>query len=200
MPQYSDEWWVVKNGNPSASGADRLVTPGGVESSQLDGYAAGLAGEKFAGHTLTDFMGTVYTKRGKELEDEARHDYQINNQVSVKEIGMFTDSLMRYVVSPDGCIKSDGLLEIKILKPEHHIKVVCDYYDSGTFPREYIPQTQMQLLISKRKWVDLYYYNTDLPSLTVRQYPDKKFLTVLRRQLKVVEVQRNIYLEKLRSI
>ena len=200
MPQYSPGWWAMRNGKPSASCANRLITPKGAESSQLDDYAAGLAGEKFAGHTLNGFMGNAYTKRGKEVEAEAREEYQMTNQVTVVEIGMFTDSLQRYVVSPDGCVGKDGLLEAKVLKPEHHIKLVCDYYDNGIMPTEYIPQTQMQLMVSRKKWVDLYYYNTDLPDLTLRQYPDKNLFTVLRRQLKAVEVKRNMYYEKLKSM
>ena len=200
MLQYSDEWWACRNGKPSASCASKLVTSTGKESTQLDEYAAELAGDLFAGHSLNTFMGNSFTERGTELENDARLDYSMTNQVVVDEVGMFSDSLIRYIASPDGCIGKDGLLEIKVLKPSNHIKTVCAYYENGIIPKTYIPQIQMQLLVSKRKWADLCLFNPDLPGLTVRQYPDKEFLKVLRRQLKAVEVQRNIYLEKLRKI
>ena len=198
--QYSDDWWLCRNGKPSASCASKLVTTTGKESTQLDDYAAELAGDLFAGHSLNTFMGNSYTDRGTELESLARADYELNNQVAVDEVGMFSDSLIRYIASPDGCIGKDGLLEIKVLKPSNHIKTVCAYYDDGIIPKTYIPQIQMQLLISKRKWVDLCFFNPDLPILVIRQYPDSVFLKTLSRQLKAVEVQRNLYLEKLKSI
>ena len=197
--QYSDEFWRLRNGKPSASCASKLVTSTGKESTQLDEYAVELAGDLFAGHSLNAFMGNSFTVRGTELENDARLDYSMTNQVTVDEVGMFTDSLMRYVASPDGCIGKDGLLEIKVLKPVNHINTLIKYQETGVTPETYIQQTQMQLLISGRKWNDLFFFNPDLPSLEIRQYPDKAFFTVLRRQLKKVIVERNIILEKLKS-
>ena len=200
FPQYSDNFWRMRNGKPSASCAGRLVTPTGKESTQLSDYATELAGDMYAGQSLNQFNGNAFTDRGTELEEEARLDYSMTNQVSVEEIGMFSDSLQRWIASPDGCVGKDGLVEIKVLKPVNHIKALIEYNETGKVPSTYIPQLQMQLLISGRKWNDLFLYNPDLPSLTIRQYPDKAFFTVLRRQLKKVITERNLILEKLKSI
>ena len=195
MEQYSDKWWAARLGKPSASCASRLVTSTGEISSQTEDYAVELANDLYAGKVVDAWSGNKYTKNGTETEQEARADYSMEYQATIEEVGMFTDTLMRWVASPDGCIGKDGLLEIKCLSAKVHTKTLFRYNQTGMAPPDYISQIQMQLLLSGRKWADLFLYHPDLPSLRLRQYPDKVFFKTLRKQLKAIEVQRNIYLE-----
>ena len=198
--QGSETWHSLRAGIPTASEFSKLVTSAGAVSKQLDDYALVLAAEKYAGKMVDGFGGNKYTERGKELESLARADYELSNQVAVEEIGFCTNNLMQYGASPDGFVEKDGSTEFKCKIAKEHLKAIFRYKDTGTIPTEYFAQPQGVMLVTGRKWCDLVFYHPDLPGLTVRQYPDKEFLKVLRRQLKAVEVQRNIYLEKLRSI
>ncbi|MFV9616130.1 MAG: hypothetical protein ACNYZG_09245, partial [Gammaproteobacteria bacterium] len=90
--------------------------------------------------------------------------------------------------------------EFKCLIAKEHIKVLLQYEKYGTTPGEYVAQTQGELLVSGRKWNDLRFYHPDLPGLTIRQFPDRVFFKVLRSQLKAVIFERNVILEKLKSM
>ena len=198
--QGSETWHSLRAGIPTASEFSKLVTSAGAVSKQINDYALVLAAEKYAGKMVDGFGGNKFTERGKELESFARSDYEMSNQVYVEEVGFCTNNLMQYGASPDGFVNKDGSVEFKCKIAKEHLKALFRYKDTGTIPTEYFAQTQGVMLVTGRKYCDLVFFHPDLPGLTVRQYPDKEFLKVLRRQLKAVEVQRNIYLEKLRKI
>jgi len=182
FPQYSDEWWSERLGKPSASNASKLVTSSGAPSKQMEDYAIDLAADLYAGEVCDAWGGNQATQRGTELEPEARSFYEFSSGNDVVEVGMFSD--MGAVVSPDGCIGDDGLLEIKCLSGRNHIKAQLYYKANSKPPTIYIAQVQMQMLVSGRKHVDLLFFHPLLPSLKIRVYPDAKVIAGLKAQIK----------------
>ena len=182
IEQGSDEWFAAKLGKPSASGASKVVTSKGAPSKSLEGYAQDLAVEDFTKRSANDWSGNNATAFGHINEPLARSTYEFTHEVEVVEAGFIEDDLQRYLISPDGLVGDNGLLEIKC-KPKHHLTTLLYYKKHGRIPTDYITQLQMQLLVSGRAWVDLYYYSADLPCLEVRIHPDELIFKALQNQL-----------------
>jgi hypothetical protein len=191
--QGTDEWFRLKAGIPSSSNAGMLVTGEGKPSTQLDAYAARLAAEKMKGGPIDDgFGGNQYTDRGVELEELSRADYAMTRQVQIQEVGFITDDLMRYGASTDGLVGDDGVVEFKNLITKTMGELIL-YLDrnGGKTPPKYIPQLQMELLVTGRAWVDIVFYHPDFTPIIHRHTPDPVFQKVLESQIKKVITERN---------
>ena len=197
--QYSDEWWSARIGKPSASSAKKLVTSTGAESKQMGDYAIELANALFAGKDVDAWEGNAATKRGTELEPEARAAYEFISGNKVVEIGSFTDNTEQFIASHDGCIGEDGLLEIKNLTGKNHTKALMYYRKHGKVMPDYAPQLQMQLYIGERNYVDLFLHHPDLPCLIITQERDANILATLECQLGACLLERDRVLEILGS-
>lgn len=197
--QGTTNWAALRAGKPTASCFDKLITSTGEPSKSLAGYAITLAGELYAGKPLDAWEGNSYTERGKLMEEEARCAYAFINDVVPEKVGFITDDGQEYGVSPDSFIDDDGLLEIKCLKPENHIKTILYFRKHKKCPPDYVQQTQGQLLVCGRKWNDLFFYHPDLPSLTIRQEPMQEIMTPLLEQIANVIRERDKILLELRA-
>lgn len=198
IKQGSDDWIAAKMGKPSASNASRLITSTGDPSKSRKGYAQELAGELYAGKSLSGWAGNAATEFGKENEEEARLAYEMRLDCAVEQVGFIEDDLQRYLASPDGLIGDKGMVEIKC-KPKHHLTALLYFKKNGRIPTDYISQLQMQLLVSEREWVDLFYYSKDLPCLCVRVLPDEAIIKPLQNQLALVIVERDKILKTLKE-
>jgi len=199
VTQGSDAWHKLRAGIPTASEFSKLITANGDNSKSMFDYARVLAAEKYAGHAVDGWEGNRYTDRGKELEDHARNEYEFRMGVECQEVGFVTDDLKRYGCSPDRFIDDDGVLEIKCQIAKEHIKSLEYWEKHGKPPTTYIAQTQGEMFVCERKWVDLMFYHPDLPDLVIRQTPDAELVHALERQLAAVEAERNIVLKFLRE-
>lgn len=188
--QNKPEWMQARCGLPTASVAGRIITSTGAASKQAGALAAKLAGDLYAGHDIEAWEGDKYTERGHEIEGEAMDAYSLLFDCDVEEVGFCTDDTGVYGASPDGLIGSDGLVEIKCL-PKEHIPSLLFWKRNGKPPAVRIPQLQMQLLVTQRDWVDLWYYQPGLPSLRIRVTPDIKLQGALRREIKALIDERN---------
>ena len=197
MEQYSDEWWNMRCGKPSGSNAKKLVSSTGALSKSMSDYSIELAGDKFAGKSLNSFEGNKWTERGTELEDDARVDYQMRTQQAVTQVGMVTDDLERWLVSPDGLVGENSMVEIKCLSPKVHIKALMYHDKTGKTPTDYVSQCQMQMMVAERDSCDLFLYSPDLPSIIIKQTPDPVFFEKLEKQLRTCIAERNIALKLL---
>jgi putative phage-type endonuclease len=190
VEQGSPEWHALRAGIPTASEASKLVTSTGKPSTSVEGYAMKLAGDLYAGHDIDAWEGNAFTARGHELEHEARLAYELENDADVEQVGFITNDEMTYGASPDG-LCGEGLVEIKCL-PKKHIAALVYFNKHGKAPPDYIAQIQFQLMVTGRVYCDLLYYHPDLPSLTIRVYPDDKLVKVLLEQLeKCLEIRDN---------
>lgn len=198
--QYSDEWYKFRLGKPSSSSFSKLITSTGAASKSMQAYAQKLAGDLFAGRDIDAWEGNRFTERGHEIEEEARSYYSMMFDKEVIQVGSVSDTMGRWITSPDGMVDEDGVLEVKCL-PKNHIAALLYYKKMhGKAPPDYIQQTQGQLFVTEREYVDLLYYHSDLPKIVIRQYPDEKIQTALEKQLKACITERNLTLNILKEI
>lgn len=196
--QYSPEWYKTRLGLPTASAASRIITTTGKLSASIEPYAHELAMEVYKSSLDDEFYGTRYTERGKELEPRAVAKYEWDNNVDVDHCGFITDDEMTMGISPDGLVGDDGLLEIKCLKDVAHSEVLRKWEKTSKFPSDRLAQTQMQLLVSDRKWNDLSYFHPELPTLTIRAVPAPHFQGRLKEGLELLIKTRDEIVESLR--
>lgn len=197
--QGTTNWAALRAGKPTASCFDKLITSTGEPSRSLAGYAITLAGEMYAGKPLDAWEGNSHTERGILLEEEARKMYAFLRDVEPEKVGFITDDDCTHGCSPDSLIVSDGMLEIKCLKAENHIKALLYYRKHGKCPPDYVQQTQGQLLVCERQWCDLCFYHPDLPHLIIRQERDDYLIKALKEQIRNVIVERDKILEQIKE-
>jgi len=179
--QGTPEWFAARCGIPSASNFDKILTTDGKPSKQRIKYLYQLAGEKTAGKQEETYQNAAML-RGIEMEDEARKLYEIITGESVFQVGIcVTEGKAVYAASPDGMVGEDGLLEIKNPLIATHVSYLLD----GKLPMDYFQQTQGQLLVTGRKWVDFVSNYPGLKPLIVRVERDKEFLKALEIELEV---------------
>ena len=166
-PQGTEEWFAARRGLPSASNADKILSPTGVPSKQADAYANQLIAERLTGIS-GGFEGNAHTARGNELEPEARAYYAFVTGTEVEEVGFITTDGGDFGCSPDGMVGEDGMVEIKAPSAAVHV----GYLLGGKEPTTYRAQTQAQLFVTGREWLDFLSFHPDLPPLLVRVEPD----------------------------
>lgn len=178
IEQGSPEWFAARAGIPTASEFDKIITPAtGKASTQADGYQNRLVAEIIAGRPLQTFTGNIWTERGKDLEQEAADYYAFIRGVELEKVGFVTDDNRTMGCSPDRLVGDEGMLEIKVLAPHTHV----EYMLSGKTEQFHRPQTQGQLLVTGRVWVDTLAYFEPKPELSiiVRSERDVEYLDKL---------------------
>ena len=176
--QGSPEWYSARAGIPSASNFDKIVCLDGKVSKQRTKYMYQLAGEAITGRPEETYQSAAM-ERGKIIEDEARQLYTLVKGLEVNQVGFcLADG---YGASPDGMIAGDGLLELKCPLISTHVGYLLD----NKVPSEYFQQTQGQLLVTDRAWVDFMSYYPGIKPLIIRITRDEKFITILRAELVV---------------
>jgi hypothetical protein len=176
IEQRSPEWYALRLGKWTASSFDKLITPKtGKLSSQADAFENRCVAERITGDPIDDFGGTIWTERGKELEDEAVEYYELERNVDTEKVGFCTNDEGTYGCSPDRLVGEDGLLEIKCVAPHTLIGLLL----SQDNEKEYYPQRQGQLLVTGRKWVDILFYHPKIKPLLMRVERDEDYIKLL---------------------
>ncbi len=182
MPVYhkceprSEEWRKLRLGIPTASEAHKIVTPTGKLSKQAEGYAHLLLAELMLGRELDDVQ-TEYMVRGVELEDKAIDSYEFATTRETSPGGFITVDDGSYGCSPDRLVGDDGILEMKCPAANTHVGYLDDPLSMAIDKQ---PQTQMQLLVTGRDFVDLVSYHPELPLLVQRVKRDERYIDILR--------------------
>lgn len=179
VEQRSPQWFALRRGIPTASAFDRLLTPTGKPSTQIDGLALEIVAEWLTGQT-DSIEATAYMQRGVELEPEARAWFELETGLTVREVGFVLTDDGKAGCSPDG-LTDRGLLEIKCPKPATH----AEYIVKGGLPSKYVPQVQGQLWVCE---ADLCHFVSYLPtrpeySLLVEVGRDDAFIAALAEQV-----------------
>jgi len=194
--QGSPEWAKARLGIPTASSADKIVTMAGVASKQRQKYLYQLAAERITGIKEETYQNGAM-QRGIEMEAEARSMYELMTGSTVEQVGIcYPDEKKSWGCSPDGLVGKDGALEIKCPSSAVHV----GYLLEGTLPSDYFQQTQMQLLVTGRKWVDFFSFYPGLKPLLIRVKPDEKFQKALRIELEVFCKELDEVTKKIRSV
>lgn len=176
--QNSPEWFAARCGIPSASNFDKIICINGKQSKQRTKYLYQLAGERIAGKSEETYQNGVML-RGIEMEVEARQLYELITGQGVEQVGFCLAE--GYGASPDGLVADKGALEIKCPIISTHVGYLLD----NKLPSDYFQQTQGQLLVTGREWVDFMSYYPGLKPLIIRVTRNGIFLRQLEAELKL---------------
>lgn len=166
--QGSPNWFAIRKLKLTASNAQAIATAGKGLESLVDEIVAEYLSSGNKEHYTNDNI-----ERGIELEATARGIYELQNGVTVDEVGFV--EMNKYVgYSPDGLVGKDGLIEIKSLSDVPHFKHIIN--GSDEIDTKYAWQCEMGLLVTKRKWLDFISYNPNFSQAMFihRFYPDKE--------------------------
>ncbi len=177
--QGTPEWLAAKCGVPSSSDFDKIITIDGKVSKQRERYLYQLAGERITKQKEESYQNANML-RGLELEDEARKYYSVITGRQVKTVGFcITEGKAVYGASPDGLVGNNGSVQIKCPLMSTHISYVL----AKKLPADYYQQTQGELLVLGRAWLDFISYYPMLKPLLVRVTPDRSFQSKLKKEL-----------------
>jgi len=177
--QGTPEWFSARVLHATASHAQAIGNNGkGLETYIIEIMSEYLSsGEK-------EHYSNEHTERGNELEPTARSMYELENDCEVEQIG-FCELNDFIGCSPDGLVGEEGMIEIKCPEDKVYFDIIMnEKIDSG-----YIWQCQMNMLILKRKWCDLIFYNPNFKkSMKVfRLVPDKMKQQALMKGFVIAE-------------
>lgn len=172
--QGSVEWGKLRVGRPTASQFHRIITPKTLKpSAAQDKYIYELLAEWITGSPQDDLF-IEYMERGRNLEESAIADLELQRDVTVDRVGFCTDDKGLYGASPDGFIGDDEGLEIKCPKLDNHIG-----YLIGDPANDYKCQIQGGLWVCERDTWTRLVYNPVLPNSEVKLGRDEKFIAAL---------------------
>lgn len=180
VTQYSEAWWILRRGLPTASGMDALLTPefkirtGGMPETYLYEKLA----ELYFDHQ-PESGATWAQDQGSTLEEEARKFLEVTQGWKITNGGFITDDAMRYGASPDGLIGDFAGLELKCPQPVNALRYVLD----GVVPKDYRVQIQASLFISGRKEWYFCSYSRKLDPLVIKVEPDPLAQEAIREAL-----------------
>ncbi len=195
VAQGSAEWKHVRLGIPTSSNFNKIITIKGEPSKQKQKYMYQLAAERITG-VKEDTYTNAIMERGIMIEAEARNIYEFITENEVEQIGFCYHSDKKlWGCSPDGLIGKDGVLELK--SPLSHTHV--GYLLSGKLPTDYFPQTQGQILVTGRKYVDFFSFYPGMKPLLIKVEPNKKFIEALKRELELFCGELDEITERLRE-
>lgn len=189
--QRGEEWQKARLGIPTSSEFHRIITPKtGKLSAQSEGYMHVLLAEWMLGAPLPS-IETEYMQRGAQLEDEAVRAYEFETGLDTETVGFITDDSGMIGCSPDrlvmGSIAFDGspvvetfgCLEIKCPAANTHVGHMLQ----RALDEKHAPQTQGQLLITGRAWVDTVSYYPGLPTVVIRTPRREDYIANLKAAL-----------------
>lgn len=179
--QYSDEWYAIRLGKPTASAFDKIVTTKGEPSKSRQKYLYRLAGEFVAGKAEETYQNAAMA-RGLELEAEARKLYEFKHNTEVQQVGFCESDGGTYGASPDGLVGEKGNIEIKCPIASTHVGYMLN---PSLLLKEYFQQVHGQMFVAEREWTDLLSYYPSLRSVEIRVYRDEDFIEKLEKELKL---------------
>ena len=174
--QGDDEWRLARAGIPTASMFKTVLASGkkGEDSLTRAKYMRQLAGERITGIPMETYSNH-YMERGQLMEEEARNAYAFLTNADPQRVGFIRNG--EKGCSPDSLVGTNGMLEIKTALPD----ILIDKLLKGGFPPEHKAQTQGNLWVAEREWIDLTIYFTKMPPFIVRAYRDEVYIRDLER-------------------
>jgi hypothetical protein len=193
-PQNSPEWHAARSGIVTASQFKTVLAngKGGGESITRRKYLYQLAGEILTGEPAETFSNH-HMQRGHDLEEEARNYYAFLTDTQPERVGFIRNG--NKGCSPDSLIGTDGMLEIKTALPSILIELIF----KDQFPPEHKAQTQGQLWIAERDWIDLTVYWPGIPTFTKRSTRDEQYIAKLSSEVARFNDELSEIVAKLRS-
>lgn len=183
VEQYSDEWWRVRMGIPTASNFHLLMTPGGKttapDNKERRKYLYRLVAERILEEPMPPrFEGNEYTEHGKRMEGEAAEAFLPGRML--RPGGFMTTDDGRYGCSLDRIVGAREAVEIKAPAAWTHIQ----YMIEGPGDR-YRAQVQGQLLVSGFEQVHFWSWHPRLAPVHIGVEPDGSYMARLHNELKL---------------
>jgi putative phage-type endonuclease len=176
--QGSNEWFAVRKGVITASGFAHVMAKGGGKT--RTSYLERLATEIVTGQRVATFQNE-HTRRGVELEPEARAWYAMQYDCDPEIVGFVYNEKLKLGCSPDAYVGDRKILEIKTKLPE----LVTACLRRQEVPPAHMAQCQGNLWICEREVLDFLAYWPGMP-------PAK--ITVVRNEVYIrrmaVEIER----------
>lgn len=175
IEQRSEAWFQAKRGKMSASNADTILANG----KGLETYIYNLMAEYYSKGEKVHYTNADI-ERGILLEPEAKIEFEFYTGLEVREVGYV--ELNDYIlVSPDGLIGDDGLIEIKCPNDSIYFKLLLN----DNIKPEYIAQMQMQMYITDRQYCYFVSYNPNFEkSLYIKKINrDEEMIEKLKKGL-----------------
>lgn len=196
--QGSESWFACRLGIPTASEFHTVLAEGrkkGEPSVTRRKYMNRLAAERYMGKVCEEDRYTnPHLERGKELEAEAAHLYAFASDRELKTCGFFKHLDHEAGCSPDRLAGDDGIASIKTALPH----ILTDYIRRDTFPAEHKAQSQGELWITGRAWVDIVIYWPGMPLFVKRCTSDPQYITELAAKVKTFNSELTLVLADLR--
>ena len=183
--QGTQEWRDERAGHQTSSMIHAVLAKpkkGSSESTTRANYRARLICEILSGKAIEEEFESWDMKRGKQLEPEARSEYELNRKLAVETVGFVKHAtIVRYGCSPDGYVGKDGLVQFKCPNRAKHM----DWLTRGGVPAEHRYQMQSEMDCTGRQWSDFVSYNPDFPEHL------QLFIVRLKRDESEIEEIRN---------
>lgn len=174
--QGSGKWLEARCGMLTASELDRIITPTlkVADNPKSRAHLWELAAQRISGYVEPAYISDAML-RGQEDEIHAREAYS-KHYAPVQVCGFVTNNKWGFTLgcSPDGLVGDDGLIEVKSSCQRLHVQRVCEHYETGEPPADFMLQIQGQLLITERKWCDLLLRCGGLPQTKIRVVPNQR--------------------------
>jgi len=174
--QGSTRWLEARCGLLTASEFDRIITPTlkVADNPKSRAHLWEMAAQRISQYVEPQYISDAML-RGQEDEILAREDYA-KHFAPVQQCGFVTNDKWGFTLgcSPDGLVGDEGLIECKSSCQKLHVQRLCEHFESGDAPEEFMLQVQGLMLITERKWCDLLLRCGGLPQKRIRIEPDSK--------------------------
>ena len=199
--QYDDSWWGARNGIPTASPANRLVTTKGIstDGKTREDYCLRLAVERVTGV----YAGSEYTswamQEGHKREPKARLAFEMTRGLEVQTVGIvYEDVQKKWACSPDGLMEKAGL---EIFCPDAPNAARCFRNPQKALSiAGKMQQIQMSLMVTG---FDLWYFEVFYPGLKplIQEVPrNEEFIGQLRDELNKFTIEIAMVTRELREL
>jgi hypothetical protein len=185
--QRSDAWYRLRLGIPTSSQFHNILTPLGAPTSgdRRAKYKFRLVAERLLQQSMDDRFENYWTRRGLELEQQAREAFLGHHRVfdGVDETGFITTDDDKIGASPDGILRISGHrskegLEIKCPSPWVQVEYLLEGLEAN-----YKPQVQGHMLVGGFKKMHLWCWHPNMPPVHVPTDRDDDYIKKLARAL-----------------
>lgn len=198
IEQGSVEWLNARLGKVTASRVKDVLSKGrgSAPSKTAETYMMELIAEILTGESKPFFENDAM-RWGTETEPQARSMYEVNNDfISVREVA-YVEHNESILISPDGLIGTDGLLEIKCPTTTTQLKRAL----SDDCSADYKAQIQMQLWVTEREWCDFVSFDPRLDCsagyLQQRVERDEKYIKEMKEKVYAFTKRMNELIKRL---
>jgi hypothetical protein len=184
--QGTQAWRDERAGHATASRISAITTKpkkGQKVSATRENYKAQLICEILSGKATEDEFESWDMRRGRELEPQARIEYELRSKEKIETCGFVKHPrLPRAGASPDALVGTEGMAQFKCPKSATHLAWLM----AGIVPLEHRPQMYFEMAVAGRKWSDFVSYD---PNLTGHELFVRR---LMRDEAEITEIEKEV--------